>query len=234
VGGVVPRAHVRRTVFGGRLPAAGPPRYVCRVQAWSPAIYPRDAAGDTGVGLSVDEWAALPEETPGELVDGRLTEEEMTDPVHGLAASWLIALLRGWLHARGGFVFDADVKLAVSDTRGRKADASVYLPGRPAPPRRGPLRTPPDIVIEIVTPTPRDERRDRVEKMDEYAAFGVGFYWIVDPALGSLEIFELSEGRYKRTVGATSGVIDPVPGCDGLTLDLDALWVELERLEPEG
>lgn len=204
------------------------------MQAWSPALYPRASGVQPGTRLTVEAWAALPEDTPGELVGGLLAEEEMTDPVHGLAASWLIALLRAWLHGRGGFVFDADVKLAVSEDGGRKADASVYLPGRPSPPRRGPLRTPPDIVIEIVTPTPRDERRDRVEKMDEYAAFGVAYYWIVDPALGSFEIFELHGRRYQRAVGATAGQIVPVPGCLGLAIDLDALWLELERLEPEG
>lgn len=203
------------------------------MQPWSPALYPRGAAVTRGTRLTLDSWSELPEDVPGELVGGHLVEEEMTDPVHGLAASWLIALLRRWLEGRGGFIFDADVKLAVSADVGRKADASVYLPGRPPPPRRGPLRAPPDIVVEIVTPTPRDERRDRVEKMGEYAAFGVAYYWIVDPALGSFEVFELHEGRYQRAVGAIGGRIDPVPGCDGLAIDLDALWAELERLEPE-
>jgi len=203
------------------------------MQVWSPALYPRESEPNSSQLLTVEAWAELPEETAGELVRGQLAEEEMTDPVHGLAASWLIALLRDWLRGRGGFVFDADVKLAVSADSGRKADASVYLPGRPSPPRRGPLRTPPDIVIEIVAPTPRDERRDRVEKMGEYATFGVASYWIVDPALGSFEIFELHAGRYHRAVGATGGRIDPVPGCEGLAIDLDALWVELERLDPD-
>jgi len=41
-------------------------------------------------------------------------------------------------------------------------------------------------------------------------------------------------GRYQRAVGTTSGTIDPVPGCHGHVIDLDALWLELERLEPEG
>jgi Uma2 family endonuclease len=175
----------------------------------------------------------LGEDEPGELVDGYLEDEEMPDAVHELAVTWLTALVRMWLGA-SGFVFGSEVKLAIFQKTGRKADISVYLPGRAAPPRRGPLTDPPDVVVEVVTPTPRDERRDRVEKMEEYARFGVRWYWIVDPALGTFEIFSLeADGRYKKSVGVTQGVIDPVPGCEGLRLDVDALWTELTRLADE-
>jgi hypothetical protein len=61
--------------------------------------------------LSFDEWASLAEDDEGELVDGFLEEEELPDPIHGLAVSWLIALFRSWLAASGGFIFGSEVKL---------------------------------------------------------------------------------------------------------------------------
>ena len=88
------------------------------------------------------------------------------------------------------------------------------------------------MMVEVVSASPVDERRDRVEKMDEYASFNVRFYWLVDPALGSVEIFELREGRFSRAVAATSGAMTDIPGCSGLVLDLDQLWAELSRLTP--
>lgn len=195
--------------------------------SWSPALAEPEVRVTS---LSMEQWSELPEDTPGEFVDGYLSEEEVPDPIHGLAVSWLIALFRTWLGPGNGFVFDSDVKFIVQATRGRKPDVSVYFTGRSPPPRRGPISAPPDVMVEVISPSPRDERRDRVEKMDEYAAFGVHFYWLLDPALGSLEIFQLTSGKYVRTVAITSGVLEPVPGCVGLRLDLSELWAELARL----
>jgi Uma2 family endonuclease len=179
---------------------------------------------------SLDEWLACEERSDGEWVDGQLEEEEVPDAVHELAVSWLIALFRNWLGARG-FVFGSELKLMTSANTGRKPDVAVFLPGATRPPRRGPVRVPPDVLVEVITPSPRDERRDRIAKMTEYAAFGVRYYWLVDPALGSLEIFEMTaEARYQKLVGVVAGRVDPVPGCAGLSLDVDALWAELARL----
>jgi Uma2 family endonuclease len=172
----------------------------------------------------------LPEDDAGELVAGRLVEEEVPDAVHELAIAWLIRIFGQWLSGKG-FVFGSELKILTAPDTGRKPDVVVFLPGSPAPPRRGPITEPPDILVEVVTPSPRDERRDRIEKMAEYARFAVKYYWLVDPALGSFEVFELTGERYyQKVVGVTSGRIDPVPGCAGLAVDVDALWAELERL----
>jgi Uma2 family endonuclease len=70
--------------------------------------------------------------------------------------------------------------------------------------------------------------------MTEYAELGVPYYWLLDPALRSFEVFELdSSRRYMRVLAATEGRLEHVPGCAGLILDLDALWHELGRLSTE-
>jgi Uma2 family endonuclease len=141
-------------------------------------------------------------------------------------------MLRTWL-GRKGFVFGSEAKYAVREDRGRKPDVVVYLGSDGSHlPRLGIVRVPPDIAVEVVSPSPRDERRDRIEKMDDYAAFGVRYYWILDPSLQSLEVFELLGERYARAARATEGRMDPVPGCQELAIELDALWEELSRLGP--
>ena len=184
--------------------------------------------------MSLAEWAALDEDESGELVDGQLEEEEVPDCIHEGIVIWLAVKLRNWMAGRGGFIGGSEARFAVSARRGRKPDLFAYLPGGRLPPRRGVVHTPPDIMVEVLSTEPRDIRRDRVAKMDEYARFGVRYYWIVDPQVRSLEIFELvAGGLYLHRLGATDGTVEEVPGCQGLSLDLDELWSEIDRLEPE-
>ncbi len=184
--------------------------------------------------MTVHEWAAMPEDEPGELCDGVLEEEEVADLTHETAVVWLITLLDAWMGGLGGLVFGSEVKYALSNLRGRKPDVSVFFPGRPALPRRGPVTIPPDIAVEVVSPSYADQRRDRIAKLADYAAFGVRYYWMLDPAARTFEIFELgTDGRYVHVLGATEGKLPKTPGCDGLSIDLDALWRKIDRLGPE-
>ena len=59
----------------------------------------------------------------------------MPSVLHEAIAAWLLRTLGLWVHARGGVAFGAELKLALSQRRGRKADVSVYLPGQPLPGR---------------------------------------------------------------------------------------------------
>ena len=57
------------------------------------------------------------------------------------------------------------------------------------------------------------------------------WYWVVDPWLRALQIHELNaEGHYVHVVDATDGRVERVPGCDGMALDLEELWKELDAL----
>src|SRR5690606_33530847 len=95
--------------------------------------------------MSIDEWAAMPEDERGELVDGYLAEEEMPGLLHEIVVAWLIHALRSWVAPRGGVVFGSEAKFAVSASRGRKPDLTMYLPGHPPLPRHAAVRVPPDV-----------------------------------------------------------------------------------------
>ena len=77
--------------------------------------------------MTIAGWAAMDEDEPGELVDGRLVEEEVPDYVHEVVVAWLIRVLGGWA-----------------------AVFTVLMLGVRMPPRRGPISIPPDIAVELV------------------------------------------------------------------------------------
>lgn len=172
----------------------------------------------------------MDEDEPGEIVEGLLSEEEVADSPHEVVVSVLLRILLGWAHLRRGFVLSSEAKYALTSRRGRKPDISVFFTRDRKLPRRGAVHVPPDLAVEVASPRPRDRRRDRIEKLREYAAFGVRWYWLVDPEARTLEILELGvNGHYVHALDADDGVVE-VPGCEGLSLDLDALWREIDDL----
>ena len=178
--------------------------------------------------LTLDDWERLDEDDSRELVDGVLEDAEMPDATHETIVMWLCMTLGPYFLARDGWVGASGLKLAVSPRRGRLGDVVCYAARRP--PARGLVRTPPDIIVEVISPRREDQRRDRLDKASDYATFGVRFYWLMDPEARTIEILELgADGRYVRALTAAEGA-HAVPGFEGLTIDLDALWASVDRL----
>jgi len=184
--------------------------------------------------LTVEEWERLPEDEPGELVLGVLVEEEVPTYIHETTLAWLMGILLPWARTRGARVVGSGLKYIVSVATGRMPDLSVFLVGAARPPARGAVRTPPSIAVEIVSSTPADIRRDRIVKLSEYAAFGVRWYWLVDPELRTFEILELdAAAHYVHKVSVLGGRVEEIPGCPELVLELDELWRELDVVMAE-
>jgi len=181
--------------------------------------------------MTVEEWGDLDEEIEGELVDGILEEEEMATFLHEIVVMWLAQALRSWVRQRHGYVAGSEAKIAVGPRRGRKPDLSVYLRGKAPALADTLVRTPPHIVVEVVSPRPRDARRDRVEKISDYARTGIRYYWILDPQLRTLEILELDASAHYRVAVARSRGKLRIPGCPQLVLKLDDLWAEVDEAE---
>ena len=181
--------------------------------------------------MTLEEWGNLDEDVEGELVDGFLEEEEMATFLHEIVVAWLTSILRAWVRPRHGYVAVSEAKIAVGARRGRKPDLSIYLRGKVPALADTLVRTPPHVVVEVLSPRPRDARRDRVEKIGDYAGAGIRYYWILDPQLRTLEVLELDvRGRYRVALACSQGRV-PVPGCRGLVLNLDELWAEVDEAE---
>lgn len=180
--------------------------------------------------MTIEHWAELDDERR-ELVDGLLVEGAVPSFLHEVVIALLVGVVRNWGATRGVLVAGSGAKFAVSRARGRMPDLTVYLPEAKRPQLHGLVDVPPSIAVEVVSSSPRDQRRDRVEKLIEYAAFGVPWYWLVDPELRTFEILELgADGRYAHALSAIEGTVTNVPGCEGLVIDVSALWAEIDAL----
>ncbi len=86
--------------------------------------------------------------------------------------------------------------------------------------RRGVMGAP-DLVVEIISPD--SSRRDRYDKRELYARFGVKEFWLADVAKCSIEILSLHKGGYQLLSCATNEGKVRSEVLPGFELDLASL-----------
>jgi Uma2 family endonuclease len=90
--------------------------------------------------------------------------------------------------------------------------------------RDNPVQGPPDLVVEVISPTSRV--RDTVRKARIYAAARVPEYWMPDPVERRFGMQVLRDGHYEE-VAPRSGTLRSTELPD-LVLDLDLLFADLD------
>jgi Uma2 family endonuclease len=70
----------------------------------------------------------------------------------------------------------------------------IYLAEDRLPAIEDQIQGPPSLVVEVLSPSTAN--RDRQEKLDLYARFGVPEYWIVDPEMRSIDFLVNDDGRF--------------------------------------
>ncbi len=170
-----------------------------------------------------DDYEALPDEPRCELIFGRFQVSPSPTPLH----QFLIIALSQELHriamAHGGLALTAPTDVVFADHSVVQPDILYFsqdqgfLHGRT-------LETPPDLLVEILSPS--TGRRDRSEKLNLYAEFGVREYWIVDPQLRQVEILVNRAGQF--VVQMPGGAIYHSAVLPEIRIDLEAFWTLVE------
>ena len=70
------------------------------------------------------------------------------------------------------------------------------------------LHGPPELIVEVLSPGPVNEERDRATKLQLYSPYGVDEYWIVDPRARIVEVYRQRDGALQ--LFATLGDADPL------------------------
>ncbi|MCC7420753.1 MAG: Uma2 family endonuclease [Planctomycetaceae bacterium] len=98
----------------------------------------------------------------------------------------------------------------------------------------------PDLICEVLSPS--TERHDRGVKFEDYAAHGVGEYWLVDADQRLIEQYHLQDGRYEKGEVVREGFITsrvvrgfrmPVAAAFDPKVNLEALQAILTSQKPD-
>lgn len=135
--------------------------------------------------MSWDEYVALPAHPRTEWVDG----EAVVTPDPAWRHQRIARKLANAFDAVDGLFGSTSGNIRLPGNRVRIPDAYATT---------GPAELfvdSPELVVEVLSPSTRSE--DLLRKAPEYAAAGIGQFWVVDPDLRTLEVHRLDDGRWE-------------------------------------
>ena len=165
--------------------------------------------------LTPDDLLAHPELDHYELIDGIPREKDMGAEAE-YAAGELQRHLGNHCHSHKlGRVFNSNTGYRCFPDRPklvRKPDASVVRAGRLTDDRvpKGWITIPPDLAVEVISPTDRAE--DIEERVKEYHSAGVPLVWVVNPSTRTAVVRRLDGTAAEVGPAGTLAGEDVVPG----------------------
>lgn len=180
--------------------------------------------------------ATLTEDVRAEFINGEVVDHVTSRYKHILVVRRIERLLSAFLDVRKLGVMASEHSLSTFTRNDYLPDISVWLPPKADEIDLDQLLFPvPDFICEVLSPS--TEAHDRGVKFEDYAAHGVGEYWLVDPDALTVEQYLLKDGTYALHVKANNGDITStvVPGFTmpvAAAFDDDANLAALWKLAP--
>jgi Uma2 family endonuclease len=165
--------------------------------------------------MTAEEFIRLHGDESGvELVNGRVVRLPMPGGVHGEVSSNAHALIREAVKRAGlgrTYVNDTFIRTKPDGVRGADVCFVSYarLP-KDRPRGKGPLGVPPDLVVEVRSPS--DRIKDVSAKAYEYLEAGVGAVLVLDPDTESAAVFRPDELPQRFSNGDEVSLADVIPG----------------------
>jgi len=143
---------------------------------------------------TVADYEALPEGSPYQLVEGELVMSPAPAPDHQVISGNIYLLPRMAVRGKGVVLYSPlDVYFDLENAY--QPDIVVILKGSKARITRKGVYGPPDVVVEILSPS--TAYYDLTQKKDVYERSGVREYWLVDPLRRTFEVYLNTEEGFK-------------------------------------
>ncbi len=179
---------------------------------------------------TLDDLFALPDDGKRyELVEGQLTEMPAPSMAHAIVVANLLRLLFALRSAIGLETFTAPMAVFLRSQDLLQPDIVGLLPNSRARRVKAGIDGPPDLVIEVLSPSTRDH--DLLTKRALYGLAGVREYWIVDPEARTVERLSLHDDALHRASLASVGESLESPLLPGAAIPLAAIFADLDGIE---
>jgi Uma2 family endonuclease len=140
-------------------------------------------------GWTLEDYAQLPEDgNQYEIVAGRLELKPSPTTTHQRISQRLERTLLNSCEI-DYIILEAPLDVILSENETRQPDLLMVHRSRESIIEERGVVGPPDLVIEIISPT--SAKRDRTMKRDTYARYSVPEYWIIDPTHLTVEQYVL-------------------------------------------
>jgi Uma2 family endonuclease len=146
--------------------------------------------------LTYEDYRMLPDDGKRyELIEGEVFVSPAPSTRHQMVSANLLYALMDALHKPGlARIFHAPTDLVLTKTTAVQPDLVIVGKARESLITARALEGPPDVAVEILSPSSLD--RDQYIKRKLYERFGIPEYWVVDPEQGQIIIYRLDEGTY--------------------------------------
>ncbi len=150
-----------------------------------------------------DDLRALPDDGKRyEIIEGVLYEVTGPGGKHVAALIKLNTLLLPYVEAVGGMLVNPVVDVFFSGADPVQPDMVILLPDGPAWISTRGIEGPPDLIVEVLSPSNRGH--DILTKRALYGRAGVREYWLVDPEARTIDVLALSSDAL-HSRGITAG-----------------------------
>lgn len=167
-------------------------------------------AGPATANTTAADLRAIPEpERFHEILHGELVRKASPSARHGAAQARILEYVGPFNRkpggrAPGGWWIVAETEIELAPHEVVRPDVCGWRRERlPALPEDMPVRSKPDWVCEVLSPS--NATRDRVTKFELYREAGVAHYWLVDPEARTLTVHRWTAEGYLIVLNATRG-----------------------------
>ncbi|HMP82103.1 MAG TPA: Uma2 family endonuclease [Verrucomicrobiota bacterium] len=169
-----------------------------------------------------EDYLALNDDTVFEIINGKALMSPAPELFHQRWAGKLYQAILHHIEAHKlGEIFFAPVDVVLDEKNIVQPDLVFVSTANSSLLERRGVMGAPDLVVEIILPT--SLRRDRYDKRELYARFGVKEFWLADVANRSIEILSLLKGAYQLFSCATNEGKIQSAVLPGFELDLASL-----------